>query len=159
VPDNYIHRAVQFAKQGYTQINFDTYTLDWGSEAYQSVSGQNSNNTVRVSDEFLHAVGSDAPWHLTRRTDGAVAKTLPARELWEQIAEAAWQCADPGMQFDTTINDWHTCPTDGRLVPALRRAAATRRSFEVSAALGYDPRDSLASNTSVVAMNLSMANS
>ena len=115
VPDNYIHRAVQFAKQGYTEIKFDTYTLDWGSEAYQSVSGQNSNNTVRVNDEYLHAVGSDAPWHLTRRTDGAVAKTLPARELWEQIAEAAWQCADPGMQFDTTINDWHTCPADGRI--------------------------------------------
>ncbi|RMF13717.1 MAG: vitamin B12-dependent ribonucleotide reductase [Candidatus Dadabacteria bacterium] len=115
VPDNYIFRVIQFARQGYERLEFETYTTDWDSEAYVTVSGQNSNNSVRVSDEFMEAVQNDSSWHLTRRTDGAVVKTLRARELWDQIAEAAWQCADPGIQFDTTINDWHTCPNDGRI--------------------------------------------
>ena len=115
VPDNYIYRAIQFAEQGYGHLAFETYTADWGSEAYQTVSGQNSNNSVRLTDLFLEAVQDDALWHLTNRTDESIAKTLQARDLWNQIAEAAWQCADPGIQFDTTINDWHTCPADGRI--------------------------------------------
>jgi ribonucleoside-diphosphate reductase alpha chain len=115
VPDNYIKRVIQFAKQGYTEIAFDTYDTDWDSEAYLTVSGQNSNNTVRVTDEFLRAVEGDKEWALTRRLDRKPHKVLPARELWEKIGYAAWASADPGIQFHTTINDWHTCPKGGAI--------------------------------------------
>ncbi|MBW3632194.1 MAG: adenosylcobalamin-dependent ribonucleoside-diphosphate reductase, partial [Chloroflexi bacterium] len=92
------------------------YPSDFNGEAYGTVSGQNSNNSVRVSDAFLKAVERDDDWHLRWRTDPShVSKTIKARDLWKQIAEAAWQCADPGLQFDTTINDWHTCPEAGRI--------------------------------------------
>eukprot|EP01037_Dinobryon_pediforme_P013005 gene13005-13107_t len=113
VPDNYIQRVIQFARQGYSDIDFDTYDLDWDSEAYLTVSGQNSNNSVSLKDEFLRAVENDGPWNLIRRTDGKVAKTLKARELWEQIGYAAWASADPGLHYNTTMNDWHTCPAAG----------------------------------------------
>lgn len=113
--ENYIQRVIQFAKQGYTEIDFTTYDTDWDSEAYLSVSGQNSNNSVRVTDDFLHAVETDGDWNLTYRGSGKVAKTLKARQLWEQVGYAAWASADPGIQFDTSINDWHTCPADGRI--------------------------------------------
>jgi len=115
VPENYIQRAIQLAQQGAREIEFSEYTTGWDSEAYGTVSGQNSNNSVRVVDRFLHAVDSDGTWDLTRRTDGKVSRTLRARELWDKIAYSAWSCADPGLQFDTTINDWHTCPADGRI--------------------------------------------
>ncbi|MBV1886627.1 MAG: vitamin B12-dependent ribonucleotide reductase [Parvibaculaceae bacterium] len=115
VPENYIQRVMQFAKQGFTNIEFQAYDTDWDSEAYRTVSGQNSNNTVRVSDDFLRAVEEDSDWHLTNRTDGQIAKTLGARELWDQIGYAAWASADPGIQFHTTINDWHTCPESGQI--------------------------------------------
>jgi ribonucleoside-diphosphate reductase alpha chain len=91
------------------------YSADFNGEAYATVSGQNSNNSVRVPDEFIRAVLEDRDWHLRWRTDGRIAKTVRARELWRMIAEAAWQCADPGIQYDTTINDWHTCPASGRI--------------------------------------------
>jgi ribonucleoside-diphosphate reductase alpha chain len=113
VPDNAIRRVIQFARQGYTSIHVPVYDTDWDSEAYRTVSGQNSNNSVRVTDEFLRAVEADEDWHLTFRKDGKVAKTVKARELWEEIGSAAWACADPGIQFHTTINDWHTCPASG----------------------------------------------
>jgi ribonucleoside-diphosphate reductase alpha chain len=114
VPDNYIKRVIQFAKQGYTDIHFPIYDTDWDSDAYLTVSGQNSNNSVRVTDEFLKAVEADGEWDLTWRTKpGKIAKTIKARELWEKIGYAAWACADPGLQFHTTVNDWHTCPTSG----------------------------------------------
>ena len=116
VPDNYIKRIIQFARQGYKDIEFDTYTTDWDSEAYLTVSGQNSNNSVRVTDEFLRAVENDADWQLIRRTDGKVAKTLKARDLWEKIGHAAWASADPGIQYHTTINDWHTCAASGPII-------------------------------------------
>ncbi len=115
VSENYIRRVAQLARQGYTSIEFPTYDTDWTSEAYLTVSGQNSNNSVRLTNAFLKAVERDDDWSLTRRTDGQVQETVPARELWEEIAHAAWSCADPGLQFDTTINEWHTCPTDGRI--------------------------------------------
>jgi len=115
IPENYVQRVIQFAKQGFKDIEFQTYDTDWDSEAYLTVSGQNSNNTVRVTDDFLNAVEADAPWNLIRRTDGDVAKTLPARELWDQIGQAAWESADPGIQFHTTINEWHTCPQSGEI--------------------------------------------
>ncbi len=115
VSDSYIQRTLQFAKQGFKTIEFKTYDTDWDSEAYQTVSGQNSNNSVRITDDFINAVRTDGSWSLIRRTDGKVAKTLKARDLWDKVAQAAWQCADPGVQFDTTINDWHTCPESGRI--------------------------------------------
>src|SRR6266849_5494022 len=113
-PDNFIRRVIQFAKQGYTDIEFPVFDTDWDSEAYLTVSGQNSNNSVRVTDEFLKAVEADGDWDLTWRTKpGKVAKTLKARALWEKIGHAAWASADPGLQFHTTVNDWHTCPASG----------------------------------------------
>jgi ribonucleoside-diphosphate reductase alpha chain len=115
VPDNFIKRVIQFAKQGYKDIHFPTYDTDWDSEAYLTVSGQNSNNSVRVTDGFLKAVESDAKWDLTFRKNGKVAETLDARALWEKIGYAAWASADPGLQFHTTVNDWHTCPGSGEI--------------------------------------------
>jgi len=115
IPENYIVRSLQLAKQGYTHIEFPTYDTNWNSEAYATVSGQNSNNSVRVTNAFLETVDRDEDWSLTARTTGEVHKTVKARELWDQISYAAWSCADPGMQYDTTINEWHTCPKDGRI--------------------------------------------
>ena len=115
LPDNVIQRALQFARQGYTSVEFPEFDTDWDSEAYNTVAGQNSNNSVRVTDAFLDAVEKDGDWDLTNRVGGKVVKTLKARALWQRIGEAAWQCADPGLQFDTTINDWHTCPQSGRI--------------------------------------------
>ncbi|MGR3781280.1 MAG: vitamin B12-dependent ribonucleotide reductase, partial [Albimonas sp.] len=113
IPETYVKRVLQYAAQGYSSIEFSTYDTDWDGEAYLTVSGQNSNNSVRVTDAFLEAVREDKPWELIRRTDGKVAKTVSARELWDQIGHAAWACADPGIQFHDTINAWHTCPADG----------------------------------------------
>ncbi|WP_119258406.1 vitamin B12-dependent ribonucleotide reductase [Shinella zoogloeoides] len=113
VPENYIKRVVQFARQGYKDIEFKTYDTDWDSEAYLTVSGQNSNNSVSLKDDFLRAVENDGEWHLTARKDGKVMKTLKARDLWESISYAAWASADPGLHFNTTMNDWHTCPAAG----------------------------------------------
>jgi ribonucleoside-diphosphate reductase alpha chain len=115
IPDNYIRRVVQFARQGYTSIDFPIFDTDWDSEAYMTVSGQNSNNTVRVTNAFLDRVADDGEWPLIRRVDGKIAKNVRAKELWERIAYAAWASADPGLQFDTTINEWHTCPESGRI--------------------------------------------
>jgi ribonucleoside-diphosphate reductase alpha chain len=113
IPDNYIERVISFARQGFTDIEFKVYDTDWDSEAYLTVSGQNSNNSVRVTDEFLCAVENDEDWNLTYRKSNLVAKSVKARELWEKVSYAAWACADPGIQFHTTVNDWHTCPAGG----------------------------------------------
>ena len=123
ISENYILRVLELAKQGYKAILFEEFTTDWQSKAYQTVSGQNSNNSVRVSDEFMRAVAEDGQWHLYWRTERKKAeeekrdprpvKSLQARELWEQLAFATWSCADPGLQFDSTINEWHTCPKGG----------------------------------------------
>jgi len=91
------------------------YPGGYEGEAYLTVSGQNSNNSVRVSHDFMEAVVKDNGWELRNRIDGSVARKLKARELWEKVANAAWRCADPGVQFDTNINDWHTCPASGRI--------------------------------------------
>ena len=125
IPENYIARVIQLAKQGFTHLDIDEYDTDWNSKAYYTVSGQNSNNSVRITNEFMKAVDTNGPWHLYWRTELEKAKqegrtpkpkrTLPARDLWDQIAFAAWSCADPGVQFDTTFNEWHTCPEDGRI--------------------------------------------
>ena len=115
IPENYIQRVIQFAEQGFTEIDFPTYDTDWDSEAYLTVSGQNSNNSIRVSNDFLEAVAEGKNWDLIRRTDGKTAKSVNAGELWDKISNAAWACADPGIQYDTTINEWHTCPASGRI--------------------------------------------
>jgi ribonucleoside-diphosphate reductase alpha chain len=88
---------------------------DFNGEAYATVSGQNSNNSVRVSNKFLKSVEADSEWHTIKRTNGKIHKTMKARDLWKQIGYAAWRCADPGVQYDDTINEWHTCPKSGRI--------------------------------------------
>src|SRR5699024_11460876 len=123
VPLNYIERVIQLAAQGYTDLVFETYDTDWDSEAYNTVSGQNSNNSVRIPNKFMKAVKEDKDWDLYWRTEKRKAaeenrdpephKTIPAHDLWDDISYAAWSCADPGAQYHDTINEWHTCPNDG----------------------------------------------
>jgi len=123
MPFSYVHRIIHLAQQGYTDVFFEEYDTDWNSEAYQTVAGQNSNNSVRLNNAFMEAVEQDKDWDLFWRVEKVKAKndgrkpvpckTLRATELWEEIAYAAWASADPGIQFDTTINEWHTCPADG----------------------------------------------
>ena len=115
VPEGYVQRVLQLVEQGAPAVDFAQFDCDWQGAAYQTVSGQNANNSVRVTADFLSAVREDRPWQLTRRTDGAVHRTVAARELWDRIARAAWQSADPGVQYDTTINEWHTAPAQGRI--------------------------------------------
>ncbi|HXV67426.1 MAG TPA: vitamin B12-dependent ribonucleotide reductase [Nitrospira sp.] len=115
VPEAYIQRMFSYAQQGFTHFIFHEYDTNWDGKAYQTVSGQNSNNSVRIPNEFFTALEADGDWQLKRRTTGTVCKTVKARDLWDRIAWAAWICADPGTQYDTTINEWHTCPEDGRI--------------------------------------------
>ena len=115
VPINYVERCIALAKQGFAGIEIPTYSTDWDSDSYLTVSGQNSNNSVRLSNDFMRAVEIDGKWNLLRRTDGKVSRSMAARELWDKICYSAWACADPGVQYDTTINEWHTCPNDGRI--------------------------------------------
>ncbi|SEN69022.1 vitamin B12-dependent ribonucleotide reductase [Niastella yeongjuensis] len=91
------------------------YPSDYEGEAYRTVSGQNSNNSIRISNEFFEKLENDEDWELKARTDGRVMKRIPAKEVWNQISYAAWRCADPGTQYDTTINEWHTSPKGGRI--------------------------------------------
>jgi len=115
VPEAYVQRMFAYAQQGFTHFVFHEYDTNWDGKAYQTVSGQNSNNSVRIPNEFFAALDADGDWQLKRRTDGKLSKTVKARDLWDRIAWAAWICADPGTQYDTTINEWHTCPEDGRI--------------------------------------------
>jgi len=115
VPEAYIQRMFSYAQQGFTHFVFHEYDTNWDGKAYQTVSGQNSNNSVRIPNEFFAALEVDGDWQLKRRTNGKVCKIIKARDLWDRIAWAAWICADPGTQYDTTINEWHTCPEDGRI--------------------------------------------
>ncbi|MEM5946998.1 adenosylcobalamin-dependent ribonucleoside-diphosphate reductase [Spirochaetia bacterium 38H-sp] len=115
LPETYIHQVLRLAEAGMSPEDFPVYSTDWEGEAYNTVSGQSSNNSVRVSQAFLEAVENDGDWELTARTSGQVIKVVKARELWKEIIRAAWQCADPGIQFDSTINEWHTCPADGKI--------------------------------------------
>lgn len=115
VPDTYIMKVLQLAKMGKSELDFPLFDVDWQSDAYLTVSGQNSNNSVRVPNNFFDKLEKNEKWVLKWRTNGKVSKEVPARELWEQIGYATWQSADPGIQCDTTINEWHTCPADGRI--------------------------------------------
>ncbi len=91
------------------------YSSDYEGEAYRTVSGQNSNNSVRIPNSFFKALKEEKPWELTSRMSGKVIKSVSSQKLWDDIAFAAWACADPGVQFDSTINEWHTCPEGGRI--------------------------------------------
>lgn len=115
IPENYIYRIIQLAQQGATEVEFEDYDTNWNSEGYATVSGQNSNNSIRLTNEFLQAVERDGDWNLTNRTNGKTAKILKARTLWDKINSSTWASADPGLQFDTTVNEWHTCPEGGRI--------------------------------------------
>ena len=115
VPEAYVQRMYSYAQQGFTHFVFHEYDTNWDGKAYQTVSGQNSNNSVRIPNEFFKALEDGSDWQLKRRIDGKVCKTVKASDLWDRIAWAAWICADPGTQYDTTINEWHTCPEDGRI--------------------------------------------
>jgi len=114
VPLNYIVRAMDLGKQN-MDMNLDVFNTHYESEAYMTVSGQNSNNSVRITNEFINAVENDGMWSLKARRDGSVMKQIPARKLWNDIGYCAWASADPGVQFDTLFNEWHTCPEDGRI--------------------------------------------
>ncbi|UCH66490.1 MAG: vitamin B12-dependent ribonucleotide reductase [Ignavibacterium sp.] len=125
IPNNYIERVIHLAKLGFKSIEFPIYNTDWNSEAYATVSGQNSNNAIRVTNEYMNAVVEDGYWNLYWRIEKKKAKeeerepkpckTLSANDLWEQIGYSAWSCADPGIQYHSTINEWHTCPEDGEI--------------------------------------------
>ncbi|MCB1043338.1 MAG: vitamin B12-dependent ribonucleotide reductase [Acidobacteria bacterium] len=115
VPQSYIHRVLQLARQGYKDFEVPEYDVNWESDAYATVSGQNSNNSVRVTNDFMRAVQNGDQWQLTARSSGKVTKEILAEDLWQKVGFAAWSSADPGLQFDTTINEWHTCPEDGRI--------------------------------------------
>ena len=115
VPQAYIKKVLDLLAQGIADIDFVALDTNWEGEAYATASGQNSNNSVRIPNSFFQKLKEGGDWEMIRRTDGEVAKTIPAAELWEKICFAAWSCADPGVQFDTTINEWHTCPEDGRI--------------------------------------------
>ncbi|GAB1455482.1 vitamin B12-dependent ribonucleotide reductase [Spirochaetota bacterium] len=113
VPGAYIYQLLRRIADGDPDIDGQVFDANWEGEAYNTVSGQSSNNSVRVTNDFMEAVAKNREWALTMRKGGKTMKTLKARSLWDRIAKSAWQCADPGLQFHTTVNDWHTCPVDG----------------------------------------------
>jgi ribonucleoside-diphosphate reductase alpha chain len=113
VASAFLAQSMSRLTQGDFARDLKHYDTSWDGEGYVTVGGMNSNNSIRVPDSFMRALEKDGAWYLERRTDGKVHKTVKARDLWDRINRAAWACADPGIQFDTTINDWHTCPADG----------------------------------------------
>lgn len=113
VPGAYVYQLLRRIADGDPDIDGQVFDANWEGEAYNTVSGQSSNNSVRVTNDFMEAVARNKDWALTMRRGGKTMKTLKARSLWDRIAKSAWQCADPGLQFHTTVNDWHTCPVDG----------------------------------------------
>jgi len=115
VPPGYIYRVLQLLTQGMRNLDIEEYTTEWDEEAYNTVSGQSSNNSVRLSSDFMQRVIEDGPWLLTGRVDPSLKIEIKTRKIWDQIAYAAWNCADPGIQYHSTINEWHTCPADGEI--------------------------------------------
>ena len=125
VPQPHIQRILDLAKQGWKGVDFEILDTNWQGEAYLTVSGQNSNNSVRVPNQFMDSVKQGGDWNLYWRTElerseaegrePEPCKTMDAGDLWDKVAYTAWACADPGVQFDTTINEWHTCPEGGRI--------------------------------------------
>jgi len=114
IPLSYLLRALDLAKQGYN-LPLQEFDTHYESEAYLTVSGQNSNNSIRIPNEFFECLKNKQPWHLKGRTNGETFKTLSSEKLWDEIGYCAWASADPGVQFDTTINEWHTCPESGKI--------------------------------------------
>ncbi|MBN2511074.1 MAG: adenosylcobalamin-dependent ribonucleoside-diphosphate reductase [Spirochaetales bacterium] len=115
VPTPFLYQFLRLAKDDVPEEFLVEFSTDWQGSAYNTVSGQSSNNSVRVSQDFMKAVLDGGEWELKNRSDGTTVKTVPAREIWAKIAKAAWKCADPGLQYHTTINEWHTCPEDGEI--------------------------------------------
>ncbi|HCM27447.1 MAG TPA: adenosylcobalamin-dependent ribonucleoside-diphosphate reductase [Treponema sp.] len=115
IPPTYLYQLLRMLEQGDERVNPAVFTTAWDDEAYNTVSGQSSNNSLRVTDAFMKAIIDDSDWNLTGRITGKLQKTLKARDLWDRVARSAWQCADPGLQYHTTINDWHTCPAGGEI--------------------------------------------
>ena len=125
VPNSHVKRFLDLASLGWKSIHFDSMDTDWQGEGYGTVSGQNSNNSVRIPNSFMDALENDGMWNLYYRTelkeasgegrDPVPCRSMPAKDLWNKVAYTAWACADPGVQFDTTINEWHTCPEGGRI--------------------------------------------
>ena len=117
IPAPFLHQLLSMFRQGdFSAVEtLPKYDTAWEGEAYNSVSGQSSNNSVRLDNRFMHAVRDDGDWELKARTTGKVMKTMKARALWDSIARAAWKCADPGLQYHGTVNEWHTCPADGEI--------------------------------------------
>jgi ribonucleoside-diphosphate reductase alpha chain len=115
VPAAFLYRILQLLRQGVRDLAVQEYTTEWDEEAYNTVSGQSSNNSVRLATEFMRRVTEDGDWELTGRVDTGLRVRIKARELWDRIALAAWNCADPGIQFHSTINEWHTCPAGGEI--------------------------------------------
>ncbi len=113
VPTNYVFRAIQLARQGKTKMDIELLNTHFEGSAYQTVAGQNSNNSIVIPNTFFEALENKTDWNLIQRTDGKVFKTLKAVDLWDQLCYAAWNCADPGVMFSGTINEWHTCPVNG----------------------------------------------
>jgi len=113
VPGAYVYQLLRRIGDGDPDIDGPVFDANWEGDAYNTVSGQSSNNSVRVTNDFMEAVARNKDWALTMRKGGKTIKTIKARSLWDRIAKSAWQCADPGLQFHTTVNDWHTCPADG----------------------------------------------
>ena len=115
IPPSYLYQQLRRLEQGDDDIDPHQYSVAWDDEAYNTVSGQSSNNSLRLTDDFMRSVLNDSDWELKSRTTGEAVKTIKARKLWSDIARTSWQCADPGLQYHTTINDWHTCPAGGEI--------------------------------------------
>ncbi|HQK33364.1 MAG TPA: adenosylcobalamin-dependent ribonucleoside-diphosphate reductase [Spirochaetales bacterium] len=115
IPLSFIYQTMKKLEQQDTELMALLFDTNWEGEAYNTVSGQASNNTVRVTNEFMEAVVTNKDWKLIARTNRKTTKTIKAGYLWDLIVKAAWQCADPGLQFHTTINEWHTCLADGEI--------------------------------------------
>ena len=114
-PEQWLLQLLRMAAEGVDPGKVREFSADWQDEAYVTVSGQSSNNSVRVTEEFMRAVEDDRDWALTGRIDGKERSRVKARHLWNAMARAAWKCADPGIQFHTTVNEWHTCRADGEI--------------------------------------------
>jgi ribonucleoside-diphosphate reductase alpha chain len=115
IPPAYLYQLLRRLEQGDEEVNPQVFSTAWDDEAYNTVSGQSSNNSLRVSDDFMKAVLEDGDWELTGRVDPGFVRTVKARKIWNDIARTSWACADPGLQYHTTINDWHTCPGGGEI--------------------------------------------
>jgi ribonucleoside-diphosphate reductase alpha chain len=115
IPPSYLYQLLRQLEQGDSGLNPAAFSTAWDDEAYNTVSGQSSNNSLRLTDDFMKAVLENADWNLTGRVTGKAEKTVKARKIWDDAARSAWACADPGLQFHTTINDWHTCPAGGEI--------------------------------------------